>query len=326
MSSAVNSARRLKGVVDTTRTLVPRNPLTPPMPKRVNALQQILGLLNVGSTPQDAIFVAIDTETADQGVREIGVSTFDTRDIANIRPDCLATNWIPKVKHWHYDITDGDPLHTGSVAPIFCRTEVRSPGDVRTLILALLHMARQPSPEQPARPVYLVGQSVSADVKRLRSSQTLNLNFAQTPDADFAFDGVFDTLSLATQARDRGAYLPRMALGPLARSLGVPSEYHSPLAGELLGTHNASNDAAYSMMAMLLLAVRWNNLPSAYDAYWKLQAAYALRESSHRRHRQRLLDIRAYARERQQICQRLGVLEAAYVMIAELLWGTRKHG
>ncbi|KAK3617408.1 hypothetical protein LTR56_025317, partial [Elasticomyces elasticus] len=75
------------------------------------------------------------------------------------------------------------------------------------------------------------------------------------------FGGIMDTLALTQHARKLGAELPSAQLGHVARALGVDPQYWD--GSTVKGTHNASNDAAYTMMVLLLHAVRGDDLVKA---------------------------------------------------------------
>lgn len=229
----------------------------------IDQLRQDLGLLTQGSQPDDAVFVAIDTEGS-RDAAEIGISTLDTRDIMGITPDRRAANWISKVKHQHIVIDrkrvspwTKDRLGTA----LFCTSSLKSADDARTLVISLLKLARQPNWSDSPRKVHLVGQSIAGDVRVLKRGPNLRIDLSDGSNSDFNFDRVYDTNMLSLVARSRGALFRGMSLGVLAQRLGVDAQYWS--GSTVRGVHNASNDAAYTMMVMLLFAVRWDELPTA---------------------------------------------------------------
>lgn len=239
------------------RTRFPYVPVNLPI-SDIDSLRQDLGLRGQTSKLEDAVYVAIDTEGRE--ITEIGISTLDTRDIQGIRPGRRAMNWISKIKHKH--IVVRGPITRPIVdsrrsTSLFCTSDVASVVLARTLVLSTLRSARDTSPDHAKRRVHLVGQSIGTDVGALNRG-ALRLNLSHDPVADFTFDKVYDTLALGGMARKLGACLPSIRLGRLARSLEVDPKYW--LANDVVGTHNASNDAAYTMMVMLLFAVRWDTL------------------------------------------------------------------
>jgi len=54
--------------------------------------------------------------------------------------------------------------------------------------------------------------------------------------------------------------VPDFKLGKLVNWLGVPSQFRS--GSTVVGCHNAGNDAAYTMMALLIMAVNWEHIRS----------------------------------------------------------------
>lgn len=224
-------------------------------------LRQGLGLSGEASTLEDAVYVSIDTEFQGNSVKELGVSTLDTRDIAGIKPDHCAANWISKVKHHHF-VPIYSPTRNASRlrGAIFCTSQPASSASIRTIVLSLLRVARDQ--DGRCRKVHVVGQSISSDLSILAKSHTVKIDFSAGDTADFSFDRTFDTSLFATEAKRNGVHLPNGQLGPLAQTLGVDSRFRT--GHTVIGTHNASNDAAYAMMVMLLFAVRWNELPSLY--------------------------------------------------------------
>lgn len=103
------------------------------------------------------------------------------------------------------------------------------------------------------------------------SATTTNNN---TPNSPFY---IFDTHKLALSASASGGqFIGGLRLASIALNLGIETQYRTrrtdtrqalqdfvqygsdPLVGmDLKGCHNASNDAAYALMTMLLLGLRW---------------------------------------------------------------------
>lgn len=103
------------------------------------------------------------------------------------------------------------------------------------------------------------------------SATTTNNN---TPNSPFY---IFDTHKLALSASASGGqFIGGLRLASIALNLGIEAQYRTPrtdtrqalqdfvhygsdpLVGmDLKGCHNASNDAAYALMTMLLLGLRW---------------------------------------------------------------------
>lgn len=101
--------------------------------------------------------------------------------------------------------------------------------------------------------IALIGHNLSQELHALAK---LDIPIRHNPASRLHFDHHFDTHSLAGAASaESGARFAAYSLGSIARSLGVDPRFHSADAF-LHGLHNASNDAAYTMMAALQLATR----------------------------------------------------------------------
>jgi hypothetical protein len=126
--------------------------------------------------------------------------------------------------------------------------------------------------------VVLVGQSVAVDLAQLRQNGAFQLELEPLIGQGFQ---VFDTHELGACAASQGAvFAGNMRLASLALNAGIENRYHtrrettpkqaardvlkfgtSPLVRQdLVACHNASNDAAYALITMLLLALRWKDL------------------------------------------------------------------
>ncbi|KAM0722469.1 hypothetical protein Q7P37_001910 [Cladosporium fusiforme] len=68
----------------------------------------------------------------------------------------------------------------------------------------------------------------------------------------------FDTLMLTDAAIQQGANMKSARLGKLVNWLGIHPQYRHN--DSIIGCHNAGNDAAYTMMALLMYAVRWEEI------------------------------------------------------------------
>lgn len=75
------------------------------------------------------------------------------------------------------------------------------------------------------------------------------------------FHKLFDTYMFSQAIQGYGAPLPTAKLGWAVRYLGVDPTYVDPdIHGTVIGTHNAVNDAAYTMMTLCFYALRWEEL------------------------------------------------------------------
>ncbi|KAK3116527.1 hypothetical protein LTR53_003015 [Teratosphaeriaceae sp. CCFEE 6253] len=253
-------------------------------------LRTLLGLAatrNDGS-PQDAVLVSIDTESERRGlidnVVEVGITTLLIADIYGTDPGDYARNWTAKMEHKHMvlDVTR-KPKHRMR-SSLFGKSIFVSTEQARAAISETLqHHLRPPEecdsatshhaeagPAPASRRLILVGQSIVSDIVVLKG-RPLHLDLHSPIDDGEAepacpttplciprFSAVFDTLALTQQARKLGVRLPGARLGLVARVLGVDPKYWDGTS--VVGTHNASNDAAYTMMVLLLHAIKAESL------------------------------------------------------------------
>ncbi|KAK5126166.1 hypothetical protein LTR08_005018 [Meristemomyces frigidus] len=236
----------------------------------IDELRSILGFRRTPGTPfPNTVLVAVDTECERSGlvnnVVEIGVTTLRVRDVAGVPPGLHLCNWMRHMSHFHIvvDVTR-KPIARMS-GSLFGRSRLLSTPDARDALRAILLScgtdAQQAGQQDSPPEVMLVGQSIISDILSLaRPSFRFDIHDPLT--AGVHFTRLFDTVALAARASHLGARFPSKRLGPLVRSLGVHPQYHNQLKNELtvIGTHNASNDAAYTMMALLLFAVRWGEI------------------------------------------------------------------
>ncbi|OQO02293.1 hypothetical protein B0A48_11847 [Cryoendolithus antarcticus] len=268
-------------------------------------LRQLLGLPVPGVdvqtatlAPEDAILVAFDTEFRRTGltdrVTQLGVTTLDTRDIAGVVPGQRGPRWtmkmrttqfVPKLTWFRTSTTKGltDCLFTSDIR----RT---SPGSIKNEFLKLIGGTRnirapafaqkstehlradvgEPSVFSRPRHIVFIGHSIDNDFAMLRKDPYIQLDLLDTAQTGLPVATTFDTLDLAHLATEQGARIPSKKLGRLVPRLGVNPVFlrqHDPV--NVKGTHNASNDSAYTMIALLLFALRWDrltNIPMRYSA------------------------------------------------------------
>jgi hypothetical protein len=219
--------------------------------------------------PEDALLVSFDTEfelrEGRDHVVEIGVTVLDTRDITDTAPGPFALDWFAKAKTHHYvaDTTQRPKSRMGSCH--FSDGMLADLSSIRSHLLGILQRLANPpdDPDQKVgrgpRKVVLVGHSLWGDLIRMHFSPGLELDllsqeaFLKNPIMQF------DTLFLTEAAIREGAEIPSAELGRLASWLGIPRQYRNN-NGSSIGCHNAGNDAAYTMMALLIYAVRWESI------------------------------------------------------------------
>ncbi|KAK0936692.1 hypothetical protein LTR29_011745 [Friedmanniomyces endolithicus] len=260
-------------------------------------LQHALGLVKKPDQPANAVLVSIDAEFERSGlidhVVEVGITILRIADIYGMDPGLRIRNWSGAMEHRHIvlDVTRKPKYRMrGS---LFGKSLFMGAEDAKAAINRILHAAatHRPlptghpwnpdpafddtlEPRQPAD-LILVGQSIASDIAALKI-RPLHIDLQPTAgsttlpqDGEFAptvssqaglprFKAIFDTLALTQQARKLGAEFPSAKLGFVARLIGVDPEYWE--GSSVIGAHNASNDAAYTMMVLLLHAIRGESL------------------------------------------------------------------
>jgi hypothetical protein len=218
--------------------------------------------------PQDALIVSFDTEWERHGLKdhvvEIGVTILDTRDIIDVAPGRFAYDWIAKTKTYHYVV---DVTRRPSERMRTCLFGDDMFADVSAIkrdIVSVLQRAAHP-PYDPSRvtglgprKVILVGHSVHIDLLQLFRSPGLELDLYSKDVFLTKPAMVFDTFMLTNSAALQGAGIESAKLGRLVNWLGVHPQYKHH--NFVIGCHNAGNDAAYAMMALLMYALRWEQI------------------------------------------------------------------
>jgi hypothetical protein len=198
--------------------------------------------------PKDAIFIAIDTEGTKADLTELGISTFDTRDIKNISPGPSALEWAKHVKPRQFR------FKTGQRRPfLFGALEHRVPLSAMRPYLKL----------QRDRVYILVGHALNNDIEKL--AHALGHELRNEPNVV----AIVDTYSLANQCRKTlpgrlsklWKFLVNSSPGDVTpadvirlfspKQQTVDFDYESNHA-----FHNAGNDAFYNMHILLMLALQ----------------------------------------------------------------------
>lgn len=119
----------------------------------------------------------------------------------------------------------------------------------------VLTILRSLQPSRHGTPrIALVGHSLSGDLNALRRTPDLELDLLNPNETEVNVITSFDTYSLARAAQHSGAVIPSFSLSGVAKAAYINPRYIE--WGHLAGWHNASNDAAYTMMALLLFLAR----------------------------------------------------------------------
>lgn len=249
---------------------------------KVNHLRRILGLQSPNQKPLDAVFVSLDTESSRNAVVEVGISTLDTASIRDLSPGLHAQDWISQMQHHHLVLKDQGQskaeVRWRMQRSLFSQSRLVSGQVARKEILRILRDAagvlshtgetelayRDSSPSLPQanlKPIVLVGQSPENDTRALtprilaRLDTGLHLDILNPFITGIHVATIFDTAALAA-----GAGIPddKKRLGYLLRYLGVEEKYWEDEV--VRGWHCAGNDAAYALMALLMFAIRREEL------------------------------------------------------------------
>ncbi|KAK2011407.1 QDE-2-interacting protein [Colletotrichum eremochloae] len=203
---------------------------------------------------RDVVFVCIDIEVAEEHhgtVLEIGLSILDTRDIAGVPPGENGRNWVPFIKSRHL-ITD-EHRHIRNRKYIKGCPELFNFGQV--FISEYPELSRLgPSIIAAITDLSVAGQEDVADAdRRFRNvvllGHDLRSDIAYLERIDVELWGIGGVMSRTLDTKDMYQAWRQetqgRSLAVVLTDLGIP---HSNL-------HNAGNDAAYTMQAMLGLAV-----------------------------------------------------------------------
>lgn len=232
-------------------------------------MQHILGLKNAADEslqvkPQELerlqrlkaaepVFVCVDLEAfeyAQDKITEVGVSVLDSRHVVGNDPGPDGNEWLSKIVTRHLIIKEHKHLvnkrflHGCPDKFNFGKSEVVPLHQVH---MALTRLFINPSPgsalasNQGARNLILVGHGLSNDTAYLNK-----LNFAPHAAGNIIQD-------IDTQ-RFVGTKKKNVGLSRLMAGLGVSAE----------NLHNAGNDAAYTLQALVLMTVQHTNNPGAY--------------------------------------------------------------
>jgi hypothetical protein len=230
----------------------------------MDELRTMLGLSNPESTSWDNIvLVSLDTEFRGKYITEVGVTTLDVREVKATDPGHYLRNWLPKMKHHHF-ITPASRPYLSSWS-LFGDSKRVTTSKAREELCRILQNCVTPSVSSgqsgadltPPRLV-LVGQSIRNDILIMKNCPDFELDLGDHCQIGAKFATIMDTFKLTRDLRKQRIPLPAGGLGPVARHLGVDPVYHD--LHTLRGVHNASNDAAYAMMSLLLHAVKFPEL------------------------------------------------------------------
>jgi hypothetical protein len=217
--------------------------------KCIAFVRSSLGLLSKTTrAPKDAIFIAIDTEGSKADLTELGISTFDTRDIKNISPGSSAVKWVKHIKprQFRFKIGHRQPFLFGAL-------EHRVPLSAMQPYLKL----------RSDRPYILVGHALEHDIDKL--AHVLGCELRNEPN----IVAIVDTFTLAKQCRTvlpgrlstLWRFLVNSSPGDVAPADVIKLFSPTPQTVDLSyesnhAFHNAGNDAFYNMHVLLMLALQ----------------------------------------------------------------------
>lgn len=272
------------------------------------AMQHILGLKNAADDPKikpkelerlerlkaaEPVFVCVDLEAfefSQDKITEVGVSILDSRHVVGTDPSADGSNWLSKINTRHMIIKEYKHLvnkrfvHGCPDKFNFGHSELVPLKHIRDTLIELFNNPTS-EPLRPSdngsRKLVLVGHGLSNDTAYLNK-----LNFAPHAKGNILQD-------VDTQ-RFVGTKKTTIGLSKLMAGLGVDPE----------NLHNAGNDAAYTMQALVLITVQHTNDPGAYlkavtNAKGKVDPA-----------KQRYKDHKAKIREKKAAEQKAKVLAA----------------
>ncbi|KAL0931860.1 qde-2-interacting protein [Colletotrichum truncatum] len=197
---------------------------------------------------KEVIFICIDIEVAEEHhgtILEVGMSVLDTKDIVDIPPGETGQNWFSYIKSRH--LVTADYKHIVNRKYVkgcpelfnFGESEYPNVNELRDKILSTfneLSTSGVPKKEMPFRNIVLVGHDLDSDLSYMAS---MNVH-------PWSVDGLLrclDTKDMHQAWREEGQ---GRSLGFVLQDLEIPSK----------NLHNAGNDAAYTLRAMLGVAVR----------------------------------------------------------------------
>lgn len=144
-----------------------------------------------------------------------------------------------------------------------------SAGEAKAKVLEILRSIKS---RDGKRRIAFVGQSLLSDLDALRRSPNLHLDLLSPDYTDLGIVTTFDTYMLGQLWRRNGGVVPSLRLSPLAKAVDVNPK-HFTEEDNLRGWHNASNDAAYTMMILLNLLAKERNVKDANNFNYRTRSA-----------------------------------------------------
>lgn len=222
-------------------------------------LHQVLGLkpsINKNAQLQDVVFICIDCEAFEHDqkkITEVGVAVLDTKDLAATKPGEHGAGWIAKMQYAHFRPTEyvmqvnrrfvkgcEDKFAFGDTAWIHLRDAAKVMARIFQCPSRLSEAAKfNVDLPDDKRNVVFIAHGISNDDAYLAQ---LGFKLSQAENTVRQVD---------SQRVAGGAKNKALGLKRLLEELGVESQ----------GLHNAGNDAAYTLQAVLFMAVKEHRQP-----------------------------------------------------------------
>ncbi|KAF2810834.1 uncharacterized protein BDZ99DRAFT_561320 [Mytilinidion resinicola] len=225
----------------------------------LHMMQHALGspIENAPGEFQDYVINSIDCEEFEYNphrMTEVGVAVLDTRDIRGKAPGEQCKNWLEHVWFYHFRICEtghlvnknhckGNPNGFDFGKSLWVKMEHVKDILVELFSVPVAGVEHERVPGEPLRPVILLGHALQNDLKILKK----NVGFDPTELGTMA--ATIDTQHIVREHGIRnsktGSLRDWINLGDLINQLG----------GSGRDLHNAGNDAAYTMIAGILMGV-----------------------------------------------------------------------
>ncbi|KJX95986.1 hypothetical protein TI39_contig850g00009 [Zymoseptoria brevis] len=206
---------------------------------------------------KEVVFVCIDCEAFefDQAkTTEVGISILDTRSIVDIPPGPDASTWFSSIQSEHFRIREYGHLVNKKFVKgcpdlfSFGTSTWVQKADASATVLRMFQYPASagrvvPDATETSRNIVLVGHGLKNEVPYL---QNLGFSLASAPNVVSRFD----TARL-------GGKKSGIGLGRLCKAVGLDSQ----------SLHNAGNDAAYTLRAMLIAAVLDSSTAGGFPAF-----------------------------------------------------------
>ncbi|PPJ50030.1 hypothetical protein CBER1_06799 [Cercospora berteroae] len=234
-------------------------------------LQHILGL-EASSTTQvkkHVTLVSLDLEWERRGfidrTTEIGLAWMKVADINDVDPGVWARGWGEKMGHVHIVTSAASYYNPRNSTLLFGESRYMHVSHAKDFLIKTLESFMPPATGYPKSRVVLVGQSIDSDVKQLKEDPCFNLDLDSVIGKGYQ---IFDTYHLARHTKVQGMKYESFKLAAIAYRLGIEKKYRltkddgsvAGVGAKLVGVHNAGNDAAYALMALLLFGLRWQDV------------------------------------------------------------------